>query len=78
MYTHGFISNVRLYCDVTPTCLQYFDFIYSVHFDCIKLFIRDTKTCTLDMYKYNDISFLHVSASLTPSSASSTPRFKSY
>jgi hypothetical protein len=29
----------------------------------IKLFIRDTKEGTIDIYKYNLISFLHVSAS---------------
>jgi hypothetical protein len=40
--------------------------IYSVHFDSIKLFIRDINKCTFDIHKYSFISLLHISASLIP------------
>jgi hypothetical protein len=48
----------------------------------VKLFIHNKKKCTFYIYIYththNRISFLNISLSLTPSSGSSTPRFKTY
>jgi len=38
----------------------------------------DTNTCTFDTYSYSLISMLNVSASFTPSSGISTPRFITY
>ena len=41
----------------------------------IELLMLDTNTITFDTYSYSLLSMLHVSASFTPSSGISTPRF---
>jgi hypothetical protein len=41
-----FIDPVRFHVTLSDMFI-YFDIIYSVHIDCIKLFIRDTNKCTL-------------------------------
>ena len=72
-----------LFCPaLAPMVLQVpssvFDIIYFVRFDWINVFIHDANKCTFDTHKYSLILLLHVSASFTSSSGSSTPRFKTY
>ena len=44
------------------TSVGYFDIIYSMPFDWIKLFIHGTNKCTFDIYKYSLMSLLYVSS----------------
>ena len=48
------------------TDTQYFDVIYSTHFDWIKYLVHDNR-CALDARKYSSVLLQHVLASITPS-----------
>jgi hypothetical protein len=45
------------------------DFVLSVYFDLIELFIHSTNMCAFDIYKYSLLSLLHVSVPRHPHAA---------